>query len=375
MMGARLHVCFVLPSLNGGGAERAAVKIMNALDSTRFARSMYVFRREGRYVDDVSPEVTLVAASHDTRWSRIAQLAGYLRSERPDVVVCFLSYFSAFVAALLSGRFPRVVVNQQTPMSAFLRDRDYHWHRPVQRRVFERVVRAIYPRMAAVVATSPGVAADLTSAFHLPAERVVIIPNPVDLPEIDTLSREPLAAVATDGRPVIVAAVRLAEAKNYPLLVESLRLLRRERPFTALILGEGELERSIRDAIAGAGLENDVRLCGFQTNPWKYMARADVFALTSRYEGFGNVLVEAMACGAPVVATSSPGTREIVEPGSTGLLVDDHAPEPFARALADVLSDPPRRASMSRAARAAAERFALPGVVQRYEALFEHLAA
>jgi len=375
MMGARLHVCFVLPSLNGGGAERAAVKIMNALDSTRFARSMYVFRREGRYVDDVSPEVTLVAASHDTRWSRIAQLAGYLRSERPDVVVCFLSYFSAFVAALLSGRFPRVVVNQQTPMSAFLRDRDYHWHRPVQRRVFERVVRAIYPRMAAVVATSPGVAADLTSAFHLPAERVVIIPNPVDLPEIDTLSREPLAAVATDGRPVIVAAGRLAEAKNYPLLVESLRLLRRERPFTALILGEGELERSIRDAIARAGLENDVRLCGFQTNPWKYMARADVFALTSRYEGFGNVLVEAMACGAPVVATSSPGTREIVEPGSTGLLVDDHAPEPFARALADVLSDPPRRASMSRAARAAAERFALPGVVQRYEALFEHLAA
>ena len=171
MMGARLHVCFVLPSLNGGGAERAAVKIMNALDSTRFARSMYVFRREGRYVDDVSPEVTLVAASHDTRWSRIAQLAGYLRSERPDVVVCFLSYFSAFVAALLSGRFPRVVVNQQTPMSAFLRDRDYHWHRPVQRRVFERVVRAIYPRMAAVVATSPGVAADLTTAFHLPAER------------------------------------------------------------------------------------------------------------------------------------------------------------------------------------------------------------
>lgn len=374
-MAARLHVCFVLPSLNGGGAERAAVKIMNALDASHFARSMYVFRREGRYLGDVSPDVALVSAARDTRWSRVAQLARYFRAERPDVVVCFLSYFSVFAAALLSGRFPRVVVNQQTPVSAFLRDRDYQWHQPVQRRLFERAVRATYPRVAAVVATSPGVAADLTSAFHLAAERIVIIPNPVDLPEIDRLSSEPLAGVATDGRPMIVAAGRLAEAKNYPLLVESLRLLRRERPFIALILGEGELERSIREAIAGAGLENDVFLCGFQTNPWKYMARADVFALTSRYEGFGNVLVEAMACGAPVVATSSPGTREIVECGRTGLLVDDHAAEPFARALADVLSDQPRRASMSRAARAAAERFALPLVVERYEALFEQLAA
>ena len=371
----RLHVCFVLPSLNGGGAERAAVKIINALDEGRFRRSLYIFRREGRYLDDVSSAVAVDAASRDDRWSRVRELRRYFESSRPDVAVSFLSYFSTFAAAKMSAGSPRLIVNLQTPMSAFLDDREYRWREPLRRRVFQQVVRATYPRVSAVVATSSGVATDLTDAFHVPAERIVVIPNPIDLAEIDAQSREPVPELRDDGRPVIVAAGRLAEAKNYPLLVESLRLLRRERPFTAFVLGEGELEGAIRRAIADAGLEADVHLCGFQRNPWKYMARADVFALTSRYEGFGNVIVEAMACGCPVVATASPGATEIIEPGCTGLLVERHAPEPFARALAELLADPARRAAMRTAARASAARYAIGPVVARYAALFERVAA
>jgi len=375
MRAEKMHVCFVLPSLNGGGAERAAVKILNGLDPARFRRSMYVFRREGRYLADVSSEIDLVSASRDDRWSRIAELRRYVRTATPDIVVCFLSYFSVFVAALLSGRSTDVIVNQQTPVSAFLTDRDYSWRRPLRRSVFERVVRATYPRMSSVVATSSGVAADLTSTFRVPADRIVVIPNPVDLAEIDAAACEPLAELPDDGRPVIVAAGRLADAKNYPLLIGSLRLLRERQPFKAVILGEGELEPVIRKAIADAGLNDDVRLCGFQRNPWKYMAHADVFALTSHYEGFGNVIIEAMACGAPVVATASPGTTEIIESGRTGLLVEHHAPEPFARALAEILADPERRAAMSRAGRIAAEKYSVRRIVDQYASLFDRVAA
>lgn len=365
----------MLPSLNGGGAERAAVKVMNALDGSRFRRSLYMFRREGRYLQDVAPDVEMVAARRDDRWSRIRELSRYFQTARPDVAVSFLSYFSTFAAAALSRRSPRVIVNLQTPMSAFLRDGDYQWRAPVKRCVFQCAVRMMYPRAAAVVATSRGVAADLTDTFHVPAARIAVIPNPIDLAEIDRLSREPVAELPDDGPPVIAAAGRLAEAKNYPLLIESLRLLRKEHEFRALILGEGELEGDIRRAIAAAGLQADVRLCGFQSNPWKFMARADVFALTSHYEGFGNVIVEAMACGCPVVATASPGTTEIIERGSTGLIVDRHDPDAFARALAELLTDSPRRKAMAHAARQAAERYALGQVVERYAALFEAVAA
>lgn len=374
-MGRRLRVCFVLPSLNGGGAERAALKTVNALDAARFERAVYLFRREGRYLDDVAPDVMLLAATNDDRWSRVVELSRYLRTARPDVVVCFLSYFSVFVAAMLSGRWPRLIVNQQTPVSAFLNDRDYAWRKPLRRRFFRGVVRMTYPRVAAVVATSPGVAADLIGQYGVSADRIVVIPNPVDLAEIAAASREPVDGLPRDGHPVIVAAGRLAEAKNYPLLIESLRLLRARMPFTAVVLGEGELEPSIRRAIVDAGLEDDVHLCGFQRNPWKYMARADVFALTSHYEGFGNVIVEAMACGAPVVATASAGTTEIIDSGRTGVIVDRHLPEPFARALGDVLSDPVRRTAISNAARAAAEQYAIGRVVEQYESLFERVAS
>ena len=119
--------------------------------------------------------------------------------------------------------------------------------------------------------------------------------------------------------------------------------------------------------IQDRGLGECVHLCGFRDNPWKYIARADVFALTSRYEGFGNVLVEAMACGVPIVATSSPGTRDIVSSGADGLLVERHEPAAVAAALAEVLSDRSMRQRLSAAARRHAERYRTESVALAYD--------
>src|SRR5262249_3088952 len=119
----------------------------------------------------------------------------------------------------------------------------------------------------------------------------------------------------------------------------------------------------------------DVRFCGFQSNPWKYIARADVLALTSRYEGFGNVLIEAMACGVPVVATSSPGTREIVSVGEDGLLVEKHEPAAVAAAIERVLTDEALRRRMSQMARTHAERFAASSIAAAYDRVFAEALA
>jgi glycosyltransferase involved in cell wall biosynthesis len=118
-----------------------------------------------------------------------------------------------------------------------------------------------------------------------------------------------------------------------------------------------------------------VVLCGFQANPWRFIAKADVFALTSHYEGFGNVLVEAMACGVPVVATASAGTRDIVRDGEDGFLVTTHDATSVAGALERVLADPARRLQMSTAARVHAVDFALKAVASKYDTLFQGLLA
>ena len=163
---------------------------------------------------------------------------------------------------------------------------------------------------------------------------------------------------------------RLADAKNYPLLIDAMVQLRKTVPARLFILGQGNREAELRAQIARRELQDAVVLCGFQRNPWKYIARADVFAMSSRYEGPGNVLVEAMACAVPVVATAFPGTREIVDDGVNGLLVERHESSALAAALTRVLSDGDLRRRMSREARRSAERFALPSIAAEYDAAF-----
>jgi glycosyltransferase involved in cell wall biosynthesis len=300
-----------------------------------------------------------------------------VRDTRPDIVVSFLSYFTVLTAVRAAAVGARVVFNLQTPMTAFLDDRDYAWRRGWRRRAFAMVTRVGYASADLVVATSHGVADDLVAAFGVPRTAVRVVHNPVDLAAIATAAHQPIdpAHEAEWQRPVIVAAGRLAEAKNYPLLVEALAILRQRVPARLFVLGQGAEAGAILDRAAALGLRDAVVLCGFQPNPWKYIARADVFALTSRYEGFGNVLVEAMACGVPVVATRSAGTSDIVRDGVDGVLVDRHEPAAVAAALERILSDDRLRRRMGDEARIGAARFAAPAIASQYERVFRELAA
>ena len=372
----RYKVCFVLPSLAGGGAERAAVQILNGLDRTRWDRSIYLFRAEGPYLGQLSSEVRLQTGASTSRLGRWRELWRFIAATNPDLVVAFLSYFTVLsaVRAALTGA--KVIFNQQTPMSAFLADADYEWRRPLRRRGFTAVTRIGYAAADLVIATSRGVARDLGEAFGVDPSRVRVVPNPVDVAAVQAAAAEPLEAADEQRwrRPVIVAAGRLADAKNYPLLIEALALVRMQVPATLFVLGQGERADDLRRLAAERGLGDVIVWCGFQANPWKYMARADVFALTSRYEGFGNVVVEAMACGVPVVATRSPGTEDIVRDGVDGLLTR-HTPDAVAASLTRLLSDAAERDRMAAAARASACRFATPVIAQSYDAVFAEALA
>jgi len=365
----RLKVCFVIPSLAGGGAERVAVQLLNALDGERWDRSLYLFVRSGPFLKDVSPAIQLEAADTPSRVGQWRGLRRFVRRTRPDVIVAFLSYLSVVTAARAARTGARVVFAVGTPMSAFLDDADYRWSGRWNRRLFTAAMRIGCAVADLVIATSQGVADDLVASFGASRARVHVVPNPVDLAAIESASREPLEAALEAGwrPPVIVAAGRLAEAKNYPLLIEALAMLRERIPASLFILGQGDQEPALRRLIEERGLASCVHLCGFRDNPWKYIARADVFALTSRYEGFGNVIVEAMACGVPVVATSSPGTRDIVSPGDDGLLVERHEAAAVAAALAEVLSDRPLHDRLSAAARVHAQRYRTEAVALAYD--------
>jgi glycosyltransferase involved in cell wall biosynthesis len=338
---------------------------------------MYLFAREGPYLSEVDSAIPIHGAGTSSRGGRWNALRRHVADQRPDLVMAFLSYFTVLSAVRAANTRATVVFNQQTPMSAFLTDADYQWRRTWHKAAFSTVTRLGYGAADLIIATSKGVADDLTRAFGVDPGRIRVLANPVDLDRVRKASVEPVDAqlLPGGGGPLIVAAGRLAEAKNYPLLIDAVAIVRERIPVRLAILGQGELEAVIRQHIERRGLSDAVTLLGFHANPWKFIARAEVFALTSRYEGFGNVLIEAMACGVPVVATASPGTRDIIRNGVDGVLADAHTAPAVADALTRVLGDASYLSRLRGGAVVSAQKFALETAVAQYDAVLREALA
>ena len=223
------RVCFVLPSLAGGGAERVAVQVLSALDERRWDRSMYLFEREGPYLADLPASVRLSSSTSTSRIGRILELRRYIREARPDLVVSFLSYFTVLAAVKAAAVGARVVFVLGTPMSAFLNDADYHWKTPSHRTLFAMITRAGYNLADAIATTSDGVSEDLRQHFGVRESAIKVVHNPIDFDAMNEAVAEPLDAADEHAwtHPAIVSAGRLAEAKNFPLLIDAMALLRR----------------------------------------------------------------------------------------------------------------------------------------------------
>ncbi|NLO89188.1 MAG: glycosyltransferase, partial [Clostridia bacterium] len=188
----------------------------------------------------------------------------------------------------------------------------------------------------AVVAVSQGVADDLVKTTGLMRELIKVIYNPIVTPELLEKAKESIGHpwFKPGQPPVILSAGRLTAAKDFPTLIHAFARVRAERLARLMILGEGEERPNLESLVRELGLESDVSMPEFVENPYAYMARAAVFVLSSAWEGFGNVLVEAMAVGTPVVSTDCPsGPAEILEGGKWGKLVPVGDVEKLAKAL------------------------------------------
>jgi glycosyltransferase involved in cell wall biosynthesis len=197
-------------------------------------------------------------------------------------------------------------------------------------------VRHFYPWADEIVAVSKGVADDLAVRGCLPRHRIKVIYNPVLTKEFFEKAREPVEHpwLAPNQPPVVLGVGRLTIQKDFSTLVRSFAQVRQRRPAKLLILGEGDQRRHLEALSRELGVDEDVCLGGYQENPYAYMARAQVFVLSSIYEGFGLVLVEAMATGVPVVSTDcESGPREVLQDGRYGTLVPIGSVEALAEAI------------------------------------------
>jgi len=341
-MSRPVTVLFVVPSLGLGGVERALGSVLDRLDRTSFAPALCVLGDEaGELPLPVDIAVTALGRRSALSFPRLVLgLATTIRRSPPDAIVAFSGTANLVVlaAARLLRRPPALVITEHIAPTQM-----YESVEEPRGALKTRLIRALYPRADAVVAVSRGIADELERRFGVQGTRLRVVHTPVNLAGI-VEQAEASPRVWAEGGPVVVAVGRLTPQKNHALLLRALDGL----DVSAVIVGDGpERERleALRDEL---GLHRVV-LAGADANPFPYMVRADAFVLSSDFEGFGVVLVEALALGAPVVSTDCPfGPREILDGGRYGVLVPPGDPDLLREAMRALLADAPRREALRR---------------------------
>jgi len=358
-----MKIALFLPSLRGGGAERVMVNLARGFVERGLRVDLVLAKAEGPYLSQVPKEVRVVDLGARRVLYSLPGLVRYLRRERPQAMLSALNHANivAIWAKLLARVQTRLVVAEHSTLSRSTENAS-----SVRAKLLPFLIKTFYPYADAVVAVSRGVAEDLVTTTKLPMEKIKVIYNPVITPELFAKAEEPLDHPwFRPGEPPVVLGVgRLTQQKDFPTLIRAFALVRREHPARLMILGEGEERPKLEALVRELRLEEDVALPGFVDNPYKYMKRAAVFVLSSQWEGFGNVLVEAMACGCPVVATDCPsGPAEILENGKWGRLVPPGDPEALAKAILDTVE---RGVSRVEAATNVQKRFSMIAIVEQY---------
>ena len=353
-------IAFLLPNMRGGGAERVALRLMKDALAQGHAVDLLLMAAEGELMPLVPPGVRVIDLHAPRIRNVLAPLIRYFRRERPEGIQISMWPLTSIgvIAHRAAGSEAKVVVSEHIALS-----KQYGHFDAIRRGLLRQSIRRTYPMADARVAVSAQAADDLAAVSGIARSSITTIYNPVEQPDETSLHDPAVERLWADSPARIITAGSLKAQKNQALLIEAFALVRRQRPAKLMILGEGELREELTALIAARGLGDDVVMPGFVLEPWPYYASADLFALSSDYEGFGLVLVEAMRCGLPVVSTDcEAGPREILVDGAYGRLVPTGDAAALATAMLDTLdapSDPERQ-------RRRAEEISGAGAVGQY---------
>lgn len=352
-------IFWLIHDVSIGGAERMTVDLLPALADRGFSVTLFLIRREGPFLKKLDPRIRLLSANRASLRTSLRPLAEALRDENPDVVVSNLTHLNLVAVTLvrlLRLRARCFVVEHSTP--------SLNNSRSLKERLLLFAAGFIYRGADRVFGVSEGVCTDLIRGLGLPADRVSVLYNPIDLKMNELLARESTGITAVDCAevPLIVAIGRLEPAKNFTFLLEAFASVREQAECLLVLIGDGSEAQSLRDTADRLGVRDDVLFAGFRENPYSFIARSSVVACSSLYEGFNRTLAEALALGARVVSVNCPsGPAEILENGRYGTLTEPGDLAGYAAALLEgltPLSDAERERNRARGAMFAAERIA-----------------
>ncbi len=356
------RIAFYIGALSTGGVGKITLHLTRELVKRGIRVDLLLGKATGPLLEGVAPGVRVIDLGTTHAFFSVPRLVRYLRRRRPAIVASDRPRLAIAVlrARRLSFSSTRMFTSVHIPLSLKLKRL-----KEKKRRSERAAIQRFYPLNDGIIAVSRGVAEDMVEHLGLPSEKIHVVYNPVVTPRIDAMAREAVDHpwFSSGGPPIILGAGRFMAQKDFPTLIRAFAEVRRMRPCRLMILGRGKERGPMESLARELGVHQETALPGFVANPYKYMARADLFVLSSAWEGFGLVLAEAMAVGLPAVSTDCPhGPREILENGRHGPLTPVGDVEALARAMARTLDHPPDPASL----RSAAGRFTVEACADGY---------
>lgn len=375
-------VFFIIPTLGGGGAERVMLTILRSLNRDKLKPILILFEKKGEYLDALPPDIDIKVIG--TRkgifrlWGLVSfgvikKLSKLIKDENPDVLVSFMWFTNAvaIIAKKISKTTCKIISSERYGLKLSYEG----WFTECQRKA---VIRCLYPAADRIIVNAREMGEHLIDMYKIPSEKIEVIYNPVDIEKIIRQSKEECDhRWVYENVPIIMAAGRLVRQKGFEYLLKALSIILSEGQHCRLmVMGTGKEEMKLMELADQLKINENVDFLGFQKNPYKYFARSAVFVLSSLYEGFPNVLLEAMALGVPSVAACCPtGPDEIITSGVDGLLVPPADEKALADAIKRLLQNKDLRKKLGEAARKRAEYFEVGKIVRQYENTIDSVCA
>ena len=365
------HVAVFQTAMEIGGIERVLLNLIRELADRGYAVDLVLTRPEGAFLSEVPDNVAVIDLDPPDVpgigvFSAVPSLANYLRRAEPEAILSGKLHTNlvALTAGRLSGAETRTVLSLHAILSDHLESVD-----TLKYRTTIRLSKYLYRFADEIIVASEGSKVDAATVLGMSIDAMRVIHNPVVTPRLVERANAPVDHPwFADDVPVVLSVGRLHPHKNYEALVRAFERVQAVEDARLVIVGDGEQRDQLTSLVGELGLEDVVSLPGSKTNPYPYMRQASVFALSSMTEALPLALIEAMACGCPVVATDcSSGPVDILDGGRVGPLVPVNDLDALADAILETLRDPPDETIL----RERAADFAVANIADEYErALF-----
>ncbi len=309
-MDVKTKILFITGAMRGGGAEKVLSTVVSNLDRDKFDIALALLKKEGKYLKEINSEIKIIDLNSYRLRNSLYKIYKLIKNEKPDIVFSTLGHINIFI--LMVRIFLPKNIKYILREAGIVSKQNQYEKFP---KIFNYLYLRFYPKCDRIIAQSHYMKNDLISNYGIKEENIVVINNPVKSSNTEYKTKN-----NTDKLKLLFVG-RFTHEKGSDLLIESIRELK-SIDYELNILGDGPLKKDIIRLVKQYGLSDKVIFHGEVNNPLDYMKNATLLLLTSRNEGFPNVLLEAGSCGLPFVAFDSPGgIGEIVLDGINGFLV------------------------------------------------------